>query len=240
MKIIGLTRIRNESHIIADTLEHVQQLVDEIYIYDDCSTDDTVKICKKFPVKIIRNNTWEPNPGIRARLEGSQRNLLYHEAYRPNAWFYYFDADEFADFSGIDFSADAYRLRLYDYYITKDDINLNWKDRKWLGPEYRDILMLFKGHPDIQFKSRTPSLPYWFKVDRSGFVKHYGKAISVEEWEKTCQYYINHLNERGVKQRWAGRIGKAVHTHSDFGNELITWDDRVQKGVCLKNNMILI
>ena len=39
MKIVGITRIRNEEHIIKQVLEHVSQFVDGILVYDDCSTD---------------------------------------------------------------------------------------------------------------------------------------------------------------------------------------------------------
>jgi len=237
MKIIGITRVRNEEHIIGDTLEHVSKLVDGIMIFDDHSTDETVEICKSFPkvISCFENARWESNPIIRLSLEGKHRQLLYQLAkdiYNPD-WIYCFDADEFADFEGIDFTADAYKLRLFDYYITPKDANLTWRDRKYIGQEYRDITMLFRPHPDIRFSSRVPTLPNIYNIQTQGFVKHYGKAISVEEWEKTCQYYINHLSEPGIKKRWQGRIGKAIHTKSDFGRDLITWEEREKKGIKL-------
>lgn len=236
---IGITRIRNESHIIKDTLDHVSKLVDEIIIYDDASEDGTVEICKNHPavIQILRNEIWESDPIIRGRLEKVQRQLLYNAAIKRNPeWVYYFDADEFASFEGIDFKADAYRLRLFDYYITPEDKHLDWKERKYIGPEYRDILMLFRPHPQIRFTGRVPKVPKNYIVKRAGEVKHYGKAISIEEWEKTCQYYINHLNEpeKDFVEKWKSRVGKAVHTISDFGNPLITWDERRKKDIPLK------
>lgn len=33
MKIVGITRIRNEEKIIMNTLNHISNFVDEIYIY---------------------------------------------------------------------------------------------------------------------------------------------------------------------------------------------------------------
>jgi glycosyltransferase involved in cell wall biosynthesis len=241
MKIIGITRIRNESHIIADTLRHVSRFIDEIIVLDDCSTDNTIEICRSFPkVKaIIHTPNWTGNPYERARLEGLQRQTVYNIAVeRSPDWIYCFDADEFADFNGIDFTADAYKLRLFDYYITEEDKDLPYTERKWIGPEYRDILMLFRPHPAIRFTSRTPILPKNYVVKTAGFVKHYGKAISIEEWEKTCHYYMNHLNERGIKKKWTARVGKAVHTVSDFGKPLITWDERIKKGIPLIDNQI--
>jgi glycosyltransferase involved in cell wall biosynthesis len=239
LKIIGICRLRNESHIIQDTLDHVSKFVDGIIILDDASTDNSLDICRKHEKVIgcITHTIWEPDPAKRAILEGSQRQQLYLKAleYNPQ-WIYYSDADEFAyNFPDLENSqADAYRFRLYDYYITEGDKNKNWKERKWLGPEYRDILMLFKPHPGIKFKSRVPTLPVHYRIETKGYVKHYGKAISVEEWEKTCKYYINHLNERGIRQKWLNRVGKAVHTKSDFGNELITWEEIKSKGIPLK------
>ena len=239
MKIIGITRVRNESHIIGDTLEHVSKLVDGIIVMDDCSTDNTFNICHNCNsvIRIYKNkNIWETDPNKRTILEGKHRQMLYNWALEFNPdWIYYFDADEFADFEGIDFTADAYKLRLWDYYITPEDKNLTWKDRKWIGPEYRDITMLFRPHPSIRFSSRVPKLPASYVIKKQGSVKHYSKAISVENWEETCQYYINHLNEpeKGFKQKWQNRIGKAIHTKSDFGRDLITWEDRNSKGIKL-------
>ena len=46
-----------------------------------------------------------------------------------------------------------------------------------------------------------------------GTVKHFGKGISVEHWEETCDYYINHLNERmpngeDISTKWKKRMDK--------------------------------
>lgn len=237
--LIAISRVRNESHIIGDVLEHVSKLVDAIIILDDASDDETVRICKQFPkvVKVIEKDIWNPDPRTRLYLEGAHRLELYRAAlkYSPQ-WIYVFDADEFAYFENIDFKADAYYLRLWDYYITPEDAHLDWRHRTKIGPEYRDIKMLFKPHPDIKFSSRVPKLPKHYKVKRAGSVKHYGKAISVEEWDKTCEYYINHHAEKGISKKWRHRLGRAIHTKSDFGADLITWDNRRSLGYLLIDN----
>ena len=46
-KIIGLIRIRNESLILKDTLDHFSKFVDGIIIFDDHSFDNSVSIAKK-------------------------------------------------------------------------------------------------------------------------------------------------------------------------------------------------
>lgn len=230
MKIVGISRVRNEENIIENTLSHVSKLVDEIYIYDDCSYDNTVKICKSnSKVKgVIEGKLWDGTPKGREIAEGNLRQKVYEMSVENGAdWVYYFDADEYVEFDNIDFTYDNYYFRLFDFYITKDDINDNYLNRKWMGPEYRDIPMLFKVKEGLVFKQRIPSGIGNSKF--GGYVKHYGKAISIEEWDKTCNYYTNHrwkdVNE-DLQKRWLERVGKAVHEKSDFGNELITWDER--------------
>jgi len=104
-----------------------------------------------------------------------------------------------------------------------------------MGPEYRDIPMLFKVNPNIKFTDRIPTgigIPKF-----GGYVKHYGKAISIEEWESTCEYYINHRWKTisdNLLQRWKDRRGKAIHSKSDFDRELITWDDRANESKIIK------
>lgn len=240
-EFIAISRVRNESHIIGDVLEHVSKLVDGIIILDDASTDNTVDICWKFPkvLKVFEVKSWAPNPRARLRLEGQHRQLLYQAAlpYSPK-WIYVFDADEFAYFDGINLHNspyDAYSLRLWDFYITPEDAELDWRHRTKIGPEFRDIKMIFRPHPDIYFSSRVPKLPPHYKIKRAGAVKHYGKAISIEEWNKTCEYYIHHHAEKGISIKWKQRLGKAVHTKSDFGGMLVSWENRNKFGTLLED-----
>jgi glycosyltransferase involved in cell wall biosynthesis len=230
MKIIGITRIRNEAKIIKATLDHVSKLVDEIYVYDDCSEDSTVEICKAHhAVKgVIKGKTWASTPGGRRNAEGQLRQAVYDLAVKNGAdWVYYFDADEYIEFEGIDWTADSYYFRLFDFYITEEDKAAHYLEREWMGPEYRDIPMLFKVNPNIKFTSRIPKGRGFSQF--GGYVKHYGKAISVEEWDLTCHYYINHRwkdTNPILLQRWKDRVGKAVHVESDFCNPLVKWSER--------------
>jgi len=233
--IIGITRVRNEEAIIKNTLDHAAKFVDKIIVVDDASTDDTVKICEAHPAvaEVIRNAFWASDPKGRRRAEGDLRDWGYQAAIKYNPdWIYYFDADEYIDFDGIDLNdknIDYWRVRLFDFYITPEDVNTPYLEREWMGCEYRDIIMLFRPHFSISFGEREPNLPSYYKGAVGGFCKHYGKAITVEEWEKTCDYYINH---RGAdlytkfRDKWLARKGKAIHTKSDFNGELIKWEDR--------------
>ena len=241
MKIVGVTRIRNESHIIQKTLDHVAEFVDEIVVYDDCSTDNTVEICEahKAVVKVIRGDVWANDPAGRNRMEGIGRQIPFEEARKNGAdWVYYFDADEYAEIDRATLLLDdpemnGYRMRLLDAYITPEDAEKPFTERKWFGPEYRDILMWIRVTEQVRFGQREPRgvLP---EIGLSGYVKHYGKAISLEEWDKTCEYYAT-VRWPGVRndlaKRWADRKGKAIKhdMKSDFGNPLIQWEDRKTK-----------
>lgn len=247
MKIVGITRVRNEEHIIGDVLNRVAKFVDCIVVYDDASTDRTLEICKAHDkvAYLVENKTWATEPRERDFAEGNHRNLVYQIA-KENLqadWIYYFDADEIImpteSLSKLaEKGPEAYTFRLYDFYITEEDKDKPWKERRWMGPEYRDILMFFKVMPGVHFYQREPVGP-WKAIERGGDVRHYGKAISIDEWEKTCDYYVRHIGGQYLPKftrKWEARRGKAIHTVSDFGKPLILWEERHDKGVPLIDN----
>lgn len=231
--VYGITRIRNEEAIIQDTLDYYSQYCDGIYVYDDCSTDQTLEIVKShLAVKgIIEGKEWDTD---RTRAEYITRQAILELAQKDNPeWLIYFDADERIEFPDIDLTnIDGISMKLFDYYITEEDRDKNYNERKWLGPEYRDILMMFRNTPDVKYHlpdQREATLAPNSRIINTGYVKHYGKAISIEEWEKTCEYYSKNFPEP-YKTKWENRKGKAIHTKSDFGNELITWEQKEDYG----------
>lgn len=232
MKLAGICRARNEEHIIGDTLDHVAKFCNAgIYVYDDSSTDSTVEIClaHEAVVDVFMGEPWDPTPEGRQRMEGYGRQVPYDLAVADGAdWIYCFDADEFAEFSLPDQldGLDAFTLRLFDFYITPDDSKGTWKDRRRMGPEFRDIPMIFRAQPGRRWGDRVPGCSL---TSPAGYVRHYGKAISVPAWEEACEYYANHRWKGlhpDLQQRWEGRRGRAIHTRSDFDNPLIWWGDR--------------
>jgi len=96
-KIIAIYRIRNEERWIKKSLESISEICQEIIILDDCSTDNTVEICKKFPnvveiyerkdelpldevrdKKIIWEMAMKRNPDFILKLDGD-------EVFAPNS-----------------------------------------------------------------------------------------------------------------------------------------------------------
>jgi hypothetical protein len=233
MKIVGITKVRNEQEIIQDTLDYYS-FCDALYVYDDCSTDHTVNICKshKKVKAVVQGTHWDLD---RYRAEYQTRQRIFEEALKDNPeWVIYFDADERIewDFKGYE-NYDCIVMKLFDFYITEDDKNHPYYDRQWLGPEYRNILMMFRNMPGIGYfmpDQREALLRRDAKVLHTGYVKHYGKAISIDEWEKTCDYYSSYFDEP-YRTKWLKRKGKAVHSQSDFGRPLIRWDEKELRGV---------
>jgi glycosyltransferase involved in cell wall biosynthesis len=86
MKISVVIITKNEAHIIANTLQSLQKVTDDIIIVDSGSTDDTVIICKKYNANVIETD-WlgygvNKNKGI---------NAAKHD------WILSLDADEAID-----------------------------------------------------------------------------------------------------------------------------------------------
>lgn len=237
--IRGLTKVRNEAHILKDTLDKWAEFcTGGIYAYDDVSEDNTREILVEHPgvAGIIKGQYWDAD---REKAEWWNRQQVLMMAQQDAAvedWFVYFDADEhpynFEDYEMFEVPGiQAIAMRLYDVYITPEDVNLPYQKREWIGPEFRTIPFFFKNspylryeHPDQRIVTMEPNI----QIPIHGDIKHYGKGISVEQWEATCDYYIKYWPKYADK--WRQRKGKAVHKDylSDFGNPLIKWADRLQ------------
>lgn len=237
--ITGLTRIRNEAAIIQDTLDHMDGFCHKIYVYDDASDDGTVDIVKRHPaVSGMIEGKWASE---RPMAETNDRRELLSLARKMSPdtdWFVYMDADERIEFDwgmldALRANITGVRMKLFDFYITPHDVDRPYSERRFMGPEYRNIMMVFRNIPQLIYKNpiqRSPILPG--EIIFSGYVKHYGKALTVAGWEKKCDYYMQHFPKR-YSEKWKARKGKAVHTESDFGRPLITWEEKELKGIKL-------
>ena len=242
VRVIGMIRARNESAIIGETLDHMARFCSGgIYVYDDVSTDDTAARCASHPSVrgVVRGTHWDSNQG-RANYENRAAVLAAAQKEScPQDWLVYLDADERVEFDWsdlFDLSDDviAVRMKLFDFYITADDARQSYRERRWMGPEYRPIIIAYRNLPTLRFRhldQREVELGTEGRIVERGFVKHYGKAISIEQWEETCNYYSAYFPVYAAK--WNARRGKAIHTLSDFGRDLIRWEDKEDKGILL-------
>ncbi|MCJ7597917.1 MAG: glycosyltransferase family 2 protein [Methyloceanibacter sp.] len=243
--LVAMTRVRNEASILPNTLDYLAGQVDAIIAYDDASTDRTVDILRGHPkvALVIANKSWEQDVAARKQAEGRHRGLLLDiaRAELPHDWMLCFDPDErvtgnlreFVNGLSTD-DCDAVRVRLFDAYMTPDDHAPYRSDfalldfRRYYGPEQRDILMLWRNRPEIGFAEghgRTPGGMHHIKTDL--YCQHYGKSLSVEHWEETCDYYIRHFPFETYGKKWTERKGKAIHTASDFDRPLYPWGDEL-------------
>jgi len=238
--LIGITRIRNEALILRDTLDYVGKHVDAIVAYDDASTDRTLEILGGHPkvALIVTNRSWEADIEARRIAEGRHRGLLLQTAREQLQfdWIFCFDADErvTGDLRGYmertrSCDYDGVRVQLFDAYMTPGDHAPYQADlellgfRRFFGPERRDILMLWRNRLEFIFAKREPS---GVEHVRTGlYCQHYGKSLSVEHWEETCEYYIRHFPFDTYGRKWRDRKGRAIHTQSDFMRPLYEWGD---------------
>jgi glycosyltransferase involved in cell wall biosynthesis len=238
--LIGITRIRNEALVLEDTLNFVGQQVDAIVAYDDASTDRTLEILAGHPkvALIVANRSWETDVEARRLAEGRHRGLLLQTAreHLQFDWMFCFDPDErvTGDLRGFverthSSGHDGVRVQLFDAYMTPDD-QAPYRGhrellgfRRFYGPERRDILMFSRNRPEIIFAKREPDGLQ--SVTTALYCQHYGKSLSVEHWEETCDYYIRHFPFETYGRKWLQRKGQAIHTQSDFARPLYEWGD---------------
>ncbi|MBU9662038.1 glycosyltransferase family 2 protein [Burkholderia multivorans] len=241
VSLVAITRVRNESLLLGDTLDHVAEFADVIFVYDDASTDDTLDIAMKHPAvaAVVQNRRWRPGTHERLHSETRHRGLLVNLAkqhFIPD-WFFCFDADEryigpIREFVRMPTAPDlnGIRVRLFDAYMTENDSapivrgKCLMDFRRNFGPEYRDILMLWKnknGARYVGLDSREPTIEGRSEV--MFYCQHYGKSLSIDQWEATCRYYIDHFPYEPYGKKWSERVGKAIHKTSDFGRTLRTW-----------------
>ena len=98
--------------------------------------------------------------------------------------------------------------------------------RRLFGPERRDILMLWRNHPQILFAEHHAREPGGVERTRTDlYCQHYGKSLSVEHWEETCDYYIRHFPFDTYGRKWSDRRGRAIHARSDFMRPLYEWGE---------------
>ncbi|HZP10126.1 glycosyltransferase family 2 protein [Methyloceanibacter sp.] len=243
-ELVAVTRIRNEALILGDTLDYLGEHVGAIVAYDDASTDETVDMLREHPkvALIIANTEWERDVAARRLAEGRHRGLLLQTARAAMQfdWMLCFDPDErvTGDIKGFLANApeevDGVRVKLFDAYMTEEDhAPYRPQDklldfRRYFGPERRDILMFWRNRPKIHFAEHHAREPGGLEmVATELYCQHYGKSLSLDHWEETCDYYIKHFPYETYGKKWSERKGRGIHARSDFERPLYPWGEEL-------------
>ncbi|MFW6174074.1 MAG: glycosyltransferase family 2 protein [Elusimicrobiota bacterium] len=240
-KITILSRLRDESLLIPDFLNHIDKFGDEFFFLDDCSNDDSVDLLRSHPKtkKVLRNYFHSRD---QSHVQTSQRKLLldYARNHSKNKWFALIEPDERIvdfDFSKIDKydkqGITGIYLQLLDGYLTPkykkpytggklEDIKRLW------GVEMREIMFFFQ-KDCVDYDICVPGCrqPNLSKGDYTtdGWVKHFSKCISKEKYEADCDYYTQSMPM--LAEKWKKRKGTAIKKDykSDFGTTLYKWPE---------------
>ena len=227
--IAGISRVRNESLILEDTLNHFLKYCDRIFIYDDCSTDNSVEIMESFDkVSVIRGEEWSPNQW---KEESKHRAKLLEKAINFDMCLC-FDSDERLE-GELPEGLGGFTFDLYDGYLTKEFCEAYTSGKlselaRLYGPERREIMFYFEPRK-ASFHGNGKREPVYSgeRIKSSVKVKHFGKCLSAEHWEETCDFYSKYFPQ--WRKKWEERKGKAIHNKSDFGADLFSWEE-----LCLK------
>lgn len=236
MQVRGITKVRNEAHIIHDTLDSWAVCCDAIHVYCDNCTDVTAELCRQHPVvkEVIESDLMDPD---RERAEWYNREAVLASARRwltEDDWLCYFDGDE--QLASFDHDmlrrpeVDVIAIELYDSYITDEDKDLDrwdYRERAYVGDEYMLVPAFYRARRPLRYyrpDQRNIDIPSDAVIKVGGKLRHWGKGISVPHFDAKCDYYAETFGPK-YADKWRKRKGHAVHSISDYGRPLVRWDD---------------
>ena len=107
MKVTLITVCKNEEVLMPFFLRHYEDIVDKIYLFDNCSTDNSMKIAAKCPKVEIRS--FDTGGLLRDEVHIKIKNQFY-TSMKLDGWIIAIDFDEFLyhkDLRGLLQSYDA-------------------------------------------------------------------------------------------------------------------------------------
>ena len=232
-----MLRIKNQIQTIDECLSRLSDLVDEIVIVDNGSTDGTLDVYKKFP-KIV---SVEKTIGFD---EGRDKILAHKLAKKRNPdWILWIDGDEVFEKSLTRKHLDEYMrktkvdvvwFRLFHFWKSKKRFRI---DGKWLFYTSQPQRVLWRNVPEAYFKN----------------IKfHNGAILGLKGKQQISTYRLKHfgyLNSLQLKQKFqtydklrADPMAKKTMSHNDEGLRTIpfieftklTWLERTLTDLCLR------
>ncbi len=207
MKLVAILRIKNQMLTLDDCISRLSDLVDEIVVLDNGSTDGTLEAYKKFPkiVKILQTEGFN---------EGRDKIMLLDEAKKLNPdWILWIDADE-----------------VFEKHLTREILNsyMNSKYNRvafrmcnfWLSQErcrYDHEYYLYTLHPQRSMWRNMPSA--YFK----DLVIHNGDIMGVSGKAYISPYRIKHYGyvyKQKIKEKMQTYIKADQAKSRDYENTI--------------------
>lgn len=187
-KLSILICTKNEEEMIADCLE-LAIWADEVIIIDDYSSDETIKIAEKYPVKIFQNH-WK---GF-----ADQKNFGFKKT--VGEWVLFLDADEritpqlketiLREINNSANNCTAYNIQRLNNLLGKDMYHGGWY------PDYQKRLVMRSKF--IKWRGKLHEMP--FSYGQTGIIKAYIYHITHRQisWmvEKSLKYTKLEAEER--------------------------------------------
>jgi glycosyltransferase involved in cell wall biosynthesis len=196
--LINLTLIIltfNEEKNIRNTLNNVNNWANEIIILDSYSTDNTIKICEEYPLKIYFNKFLNYS---------SQRNFAINQLTIKNDWIFFLDADEILTEDLKNEITNELSNPKYDGYYIKRRFYFMNKWIKWGGYYPTFILRLFKKdkgvfqrevNEHLILSGQAGYLKYDFcDINKKSFHEWFLKHLDYAEKEAKDSYLQNKLS----------------------------------------------
>lgn len=207
MKIVAILRIKNEILVAEKCLSKLSELVDEIIILDNGSTDGTENIYAKFPKisKILRTVGYD---------EGRDKTMLLDEAKKTKSdWILWIDGDEVFENSFSRKVIEKYMnsgysriyFRMFNFWLSYEKFRIDGANylytlhpqrSMWRNVESAYFINTKMHNGDIQgITGKTYISPYR--------LKHYGYADGKKMKEKYDRYLLE------------DKTGKRDYSHLD-------------------------
>ena len=230
-KIVAMYRIRNEARWIEKSLEQTSKICQEIVILDDCSTDNTVEICKKFSNVVEIHERKEQLPLDEVR----DRNIVLELALKLNPdYILIIDGDEvlmnnskeilYEELSVLYPEAKIVYLQILDVWDKSNQIRIDGLYGKTWRPS---LLKIDKTLPPLKFiPTKYPgnlhcgSIPSnTIGIDNS--IRSNAKIIHCASLDESIrsqkyQWYVNKDPDSPLTDNYQHMIGARGHFSGDI------------------------
>jgi len=186
-KISVLMITKNAQELLVKSLRSVAGLANEIVVVDDYSTDETVKIAKRFKARIIQNHEED---------FGKQRKFSLKQA--TNSWILVLDSDEIVPIClKKEIKKVVSESKFNGYYIPFNNHFLG-KKLRYGGEDYKKLILFKKDKVTI-----TPALvheKFVIKSGKVGYLKnkvyHYSYRSLLKMYQKFTDYAVREARQK--------------------------------------------